>query len=357
MKYLPLILLILLSCQAPTKTETGHKSKLGKTVSALDEAIWSIHQDKNHHYWLGSNEQGVFHYNGKELVQFTKEDGLVGHQIRGIQEDKAGHIYFDTPDGISKYDGHSFTTLAPIFSPTNEWKLDSTDLWFKGDGNTNGVYRYDGESLFHLKFPEQDLEAVYGMTFDESRFSSYGPYSIYQDKSKNMWFGMFLAGVYRYDGKSFFWIAEKELSLLEDGRAPGVRSIIEDKDGYFWLSNILYRYHFKETQNGEIDYQKLPGIDPLLSQGEITLPYFMSAVVDDESEDLWLLTYGQGVWRYDGVHFHHYHIMDGEKEVFLFSIYQDRQGTLLLGTHNAGVYQFDGKGFVKKVFPHNRNNF
>lgn len=342
-------LAILSACKGQPQTGKADQNlstpHAGKIVSELDKAIWSIYQDNNGHYWFGSNGNGVFYYNGKNLIQFTKGNGLAGHQIRGIQGDKHGNVYFDTPDGISKYDGYTFSTLKPIYSAENKWKSEPGDLWFKGSGDPNGVYRYDGDSLFHLTFPEQDLQAAFGMEFEARQYSPYGVYGIYKDKKGNLWFGMLSAGVYRYDGNSLFWIAEQELTVLEDGRVPGVRSIIEDKNGDFWLSNTLHRYRISTTENGKVSYQKLAGIAQSNAQPKMKFPYFMSAMIDDNNADLWLLTYKEGVWRYDGKTLFQYPIKAGETDVLLFAMYKDNQGTIWLGTHNAGVYKFNGSAF------------
>lgn len=324
----------------------NNKSAHGKSLAELHEKIWVIYQDQENKYWFGSNGEGVFHYDDKGLSQLTEENGLVSNQIRGIQEDKLGNIYFDTPKGVSKFNGLTFTTLNPVYSAKNEWKSELDDLWFKGNGDINGVYRYDGKQLFHLEFPEYDLEGVYGVEVNET-YSPYGVYSIYKDNEGNIWFGTLSAGVYRYDGKSL-WIAEKELMVLDDGRVPGVRSIIEDKDGNFWLSNILSRYKvYKEDASSKEKYEKLEGIEARIGQDSMYFPYFMSAVTDDENKDLWMVTYEEGVWRYDGENLFNYQVKSDGKKVLLFSIYKDNQGTLWLGTHNAGVLKFNGKTFEK----------
>ncbi len=345
------ILTTVCSCKGQTQTEKINKSpstaSIEKIRSAFNESIWSIYQDKRNHYWFGSNGNGVYYYDGKNLAQFTAKDGLVSNQIRVIQEDKFGNIYFDTADGVSKYDGHTFTTLQAVYSPENKWKSESEDLWFKGSGDINGVYRYDGDSLFHLAFPAQDLKKAFGLESEENRYSPYGVYGIYKDNSGHLWFGTLSAGAYRYNGHAFLWISEKELTVLDDGRVPGVRSIIEDKDGNFWLSNILSRYRIKETKKGKLKYEKLSGIEQSEGQTKMALPYFMSAVVDDKNGDLWILTYEEGVWRYDGEKFSNYLIKDGEKTVLLYSMYKDNQGMIWLGTHDAGVYKFDGNHFEK----------
>ena len=346
--FLSLGLMLYCSCRGQVQVDNGEspitKDKIASNELSLSEAIWSIHQDRNDHYWFGSNGQGIFYYDGKKLTNFTTKDGLAGNQIRDIQEDKLGNLYFDTAEGVSKFDGKQFTTLTPISLPSNVWQLKPDDLWFKMSGNPNGVYRYDGESLYHLTFPEQDLKQVDGIEQESSNYSPYGIYSIYKDQKGYMWFGTLTAGVFRYDGTSFLWIGEKELGTLEDGRVPGVRSIIEDKEGNFWLSNVLYRYALMETKLGT-SYEKLEGILGSELKEKVNLPYYLSAITDDK--DLWMVTYAEGVWRYDGEKLIQYEIKNDGRKVYLYAIYKDKQGTIWLGTHDAGVYQFDGESFMR----------
>ncbi len=65
-------------------------------VSQLDPAIWRVHHAVNGDYWFGSKDQGVYRFDGKTLVNFTTKDGLYYDPVGGIQEDKAGNIYFAT---------------------------------------------------------------------------------------------------------------------------------------------------------------------------------------------------------------------------------------------------------------------
>lgn len=332
-------LLLITSCNGQSQeSPIASTNTSEQTIIAPGETILSIHQDQNGDYWFGSN--GLYHYDGKNLTHYTRHDGLIGEQIRDIQEDDQGNLYFDTPRGVSKFDGNTFEWLRPFDLESNEWKLEKGDMWFRESGDRNAVYRYDGDRLYELQLPEKDLEKAYGMDFGKPRYSPYGLYSTYTDKAGNIWFGTLSAGVFCFDGDSIHWIAEKELTTLEDGRVPGVRSIIEDKEGNFWLSNTLNRYNVK-ISDGQFSYEKLDGLDQSTGGPRMEFPYFMSAVTDDETGDLWMVTYAQGVWRYDGQNLRQYKIMSAGTEVLLFRIYKDLQGNLLLGTHGEGVWQFE----------------
>lgn len=110
---------------------------------------------------------------------FTKKHGLVSDEIWGIQEDKSGNIYFDTQDGVGKFDGQTFSILAVNNTSDATWKLEPDDLWFKGNWNKNGPYRFDGKNLYHLEFPKNELADKLYADFPNMTWSPYGIYALY----------------------------------------------------------------------------------------------------------------------------------------------------------------------------------
>ena len=345
-----IVLLILisstfLSCKGQEKSEQKtiepKSFEIGKTVSNLDDSIWAIFQDSQDNFWFGSNGKGLYHFNGKNLKLITSKDGLIDDQIRGIQEGKSGNIFIETPSGVSKFDGKIFTNLEVVNSPTNQWKLEPNDLWFNCNGNANNVYRFDGKNLYELKLPKQNIENTLGITENESPYTVFG---IDKDKNGNIWFGTVLAGAFRFDGNSFLWIGEKELSRLESGQEPGVRSILEDKNGHIWLSNFKSKYKIERNHN--LGYEKMKAVDLSDEIIKEKFLYFNSGLIAHNG-NLWMTTYGGGVWNYDGKTLSNYEITNGKEEVLLMSIFQDNDGTLWIGTNNDGVYKYNGKEFQK----------
>jgi len=71
------------------------------------------------------------------------------------------------------------------------------------------------------------------------------------------------------------------------------------------------------------------------------------SIAKDNNNELWIATYRDGVWLYDGKNISHYSVKDGSKDITLFYIYKDNNGNLWLGTHEAGAYKFNGKTFEK----------
>ncbi|MCR9100846.1 MAG: hypothetical protein NXI25_12885 [bacterium] len=335
------IIALLTSCNGQTSKqqapETAYIAK-GDTVPELGSSIMAVYQDKKDVYWFGSWETGVYKYDGKALVNFTTKHGLLNNRIDEIKEDKFGNIYFasaNATSAISKFNGNTFTTLTAVAS--ENWSLEPTDMWFKYSyGNMGKVYRYDGITLFVLKLPKPP-----------HLYNPFAVYSIYKDRKENIWFGTNPVGVCRYDGKSFEWITEEDVTEFRNEGANGVRSITEDKNGDFWF-NTEYRYSIYDSTTLKSDkfYTRHKSIGGLDGKMDSNLDEYLSSVIDN-NDDLWFVTYLNGVWRYDGMKITQYTVQDNSKDISLFSIYKDNNGDLWLGTHENGAFKFNGQTFEK----------
>lgn len=210
-------------------------------------------------------------------------------------------------------------------------------MWFEYSyGNTGKVYRYDGITLYELKFPNPP-----------NLSNPFDIYSIYKDIKGNIWFGTNPFGVCRYDGKSFEWITEEDVTEFRNEGANGVLSITEDKNGDFWF-NTEYRYSVYDstTLKSNKFYTRHESIGGLDGKKDSNLDEYLSTVRDNNN-NLWFVTYLDGVWKYDGTNSTQYVVQDKSKSITLFSIYKDNDGDLWLGTHENGAYKFNGKTFEK----------
>jgi ligand-binding sensor domain-containing protein len=310
---------------------------VGDTVQELGNNIMIVYQDTKNVYWFGSWETGVYRYDGKSLVNYTTKHGLYVNRVDDIKEDKAGNIYFSgmNPNStLTKFDGQAFTTIKA--TPSTEWKLEANDVWLKHDFRTEKVYRFDGTTFYELTIPKPPHLS--------NRFEIY---SIYKDKKGNMWFGTNPVGVCRYDGKSFDWITEEDVTEFRNEGANGVRSITEDKNGDFWF-NTENRYSVYDsiTQDRSTFYTRHESIGSLDGKNTSGLKEFLSVAIDN-TNNLWFATYRDGLWKYDGTKITHYPIQQNGKDITVFSIYKDNYGDLWVGTHENGVFKWNGTRFEK----------
>ena len=326
------------SGQKTNAKEVSEQWVQGDTVQALGSSIMVVYQDSKDIYWFGSSETGVYRYDGNEFVNYTTKHGLLNNRIDEIKEDELGNLYFGSANAtssISKFNGNNFTTLTAV--PSENWKLESTDMWFEYSyENTGKVYRFDGNTLFELQFPNPP-----------NLSNPFDIYSIYKDINGNIWFGTNPVGVCRYDGKTFEWITEEDVTEFRDEGANGVRSILEDKNGDFWF-NTEYRYSVYDsiTLKSKPFYTRHESIGSLDGKNNSNLDEYLSSVIDDH-RNLWFVTYLDGVWKYDGTQVTHYPVWLNGKDITLFSIYKDNHGDLWLGTHENGAFKFNGMTFEK----------
>ncbi|MBE9130261.1 hypothetical protein IQ258_30060 [Coleofasciculus sp. LEGE 07081] len=339
--------------------QVGRVEGLSVTESAesvqveISKDIRSIFQDADGNYWFGSSDLGLYKYDRKKVVRYSTENGLPSNRITNIQSDKSGTLFLNTGKGIGKFEDGKFTPI-PVNKGKdggNEWKLEKDDLWFAGRDAEGGVYRYDGESLHFLTFPKHKLHDEYFSQSPNRSYSPYDVYTIYKDKGGNMWFGTTNFGVCRFDGTSLNWLYEKHLTETPEGGSFGIRSVIEDKDGKFWICNTRYRFAldksgFAPKSGEELKYSREPGLKD-------DFGYFLSAVESDDG-DLWMV--GEfGVWRFGGKQIKKYPVKDGEDDAFVYAIYKDNVGGMWLSATagrrevGAGLYRFNGEGFEKFV--------
>ncbi len=187
--------------------------------------------------------------------------------------------------------------------------------------------------------------------------SSPNPYAIYctyKDSKGNIWFGTAALGVFRYNGSKFDWITESDVNELHSGPSNGVRSIVEDKDGYFWFNTEykydIYnkRYSTKSVKDSALFYDRIKSIGCLDGKNDSDLNEYIS-IIRDKYNSLWIAIYLNGVWKVDGKNVKHYPIQVDGKSIPIFHLFTDNKGDIWLGTHENGILKFNGQVFEKFI--------
>lgn len=352
--------------QTPPAVDEGTRSDdastlVGEPVTGVTPWVWCVFEDRHGHRWFGSRDEGVTRWDGRTFVRFSTKHGLASNDVRVIQEDAAGFLYFGSGTTITRFDGRALRALKmpESTSPRSEWKLEPDELWFPGAQDTGVVFRTDGETVHRLAFPptaagDAVLAKYPRSLYPNAKFSPYDVYTIFKDRAGNVWFGTTSLGACRFDGKAFAWISEDDLeyrSMLVGEQSFGVRGIVEDDAGKFWFSNLRNRFAVvpnEELTDGAapIRFVKEPGAgDPqeLLDSGAAL---FMSCVKEAHGA-VWVATLGSGVWRYDGKELKRYPVTHDGNPIGALSIALDRSGVPWVGTHEHGAYRYDGERFVQ----------
>ncbi len=285
----------------------GQKLTYYTTADGLSgNTVASITEDKEGNMWFGTHS-GISKYNGKKFTNFSTKEGLCHERVSKIFIDKSDNIWIGTWGGVCRFNGITFTDFplpnpdvkVPVYQETEDWVTEIMEdkqgnIWFGRSGYS--ACRYDGDSFTHFtkkdgltsdcvqtliednkgniwfgsRVAEKDhpdtslrtgdggLSRYDGMAIvqypDIEGLSKNDIYTIYEDKSGNIWVGASGVGVYRYDGDTFALYKESDKSDFISNY--GVQSILEDKNGTLWfgLSGGLFRFDgtslVNVTQNG-----------------------------------------------------------------------------------------------------------
>ncbi|WCL81399.1 two-component regulator propeller domain-containing protein [Saprospira sp. CCB-QB6] len=313
----------------------------------FSSAIMAIHRDRSGNYWLASHKEGVCRYNGKSVEYFTVDQGLADNQVRSIQEDQLGRIYFGTAQGVCRYEqGKIIRLVENSWEPAlKEKDFGQFDLWFNAD-TKEGAYCYDGEKLSYWAFPlgdKRDVNNAYALT-DFSR-----------GKNGALYWATY-AAAFIYEGQGVQRIDNETLGLKKE-EGLHIRSILKDSKGRLWIGNN--------------------GIGVLLMQGDTVLNFSrekgllmpMEAfrentekraftknkglqsvflIVEDQKGNIWFSDRDTDLWRFDGKNIQNYKITENDAPSMPLSFYEEENGILLFGLSNGKVYQFDGQSFQER---------
>lgn len=344
--YLIPILILSLSCTERKINEKENSSANFVNPSKSDtlkfiSGIRAIFQDSKGNYWIGSHNEGVSQFNGKTHKYFTTNEGLADNQIRSIQEDKNGIIWFGTASGVSSYDGKKFTNHSPITDvySKNVRRKSENYLWFNA-GNKAGVYRANGQLLNYLAFPKPK---------NENPYNSYGVTDVSKGKDGKVWIATY-AALFNYDGKEISVFEDIKFALKDD-EVLHIRSVFADSKGRIWIGNngIGVLLH----QDGStLNFSDKKGLIHKNSSKNGkhsptgTLEHVF-VIAEDSDGNIWFGDRDTGAWKFDGTTVTNYTVDNNLSTPMVWSIYNDVNNNLLFGMADGGVYKFSGKAFDK----------
>lgn len=345
MIYLIVLLSLNFSCfEQKASEKERNNSELVSTSKTntlkFTSGIRAIFQDSKGNYWLGSHNEGVSHYDGKTFEYYTTNEGLSDNQIRSIQEDENGKIWFGTANGVSVYDKEMFIKYPTnTKDPKYEWNETEGDLWFNA-GERDGINRFDGINMNYLIFPKpkyQETNNAYGVT------------DISKDIDGNVWFATY-AALFNYDGKMINYFDYEKLNLKEDDFLH-IRSVLADSKGRIWIGNNGIGVLLMEGDSIINFSEKHHLIHPRSSKsGDKSEPGTLEhvfAIEEDSEGNIWFGDRDTGAWKYDGKTMTNYTIDKNLKSQMIWTIYKDNTNNLLFGMAEGGVYKFNRKSFDK----------
>lgn len=293
--------------------------------------------------------------------RFTRATGLPSETVWLARQGPSGYLWLGTKNGLVRFDGISFET----FSTQTESAFRSNDIrvltW--ADDGTLWLGTYGGGALFRTPQGWHALGVAEGLASDTV-------YDIYIDDDDSVWFATG-GGVSRYrNGHIDSW-------TVDDGLADQrVFKIAPGEDGSLWfstLTNGLSRFDGSTfTSFSGDEWLEAPQIHLLfrdstlgLLAGTITgaiyrldsgqpvplqpsplqqaLPF--EDALRDRDGNLWLGTYGKGLWRLSKEGELLEFPLDDASPGHVFDLFEDGEGNIWASTM-AGLYRLRDSDFL-----------
>ena len=327
-----------------------------------NELILSIAEDRDGNIWIATYNKGLFIFTGKNLYNFTKENGLSDNKLTKVQIINKD-VWVGTVNG-----GLNQIKRAPIKVISRKNGLDAdfiNCLYQDKDGSIligthKGIYR-----VININSPV----AVKMDILKENHI-----YAIKRDKQGRLLVGTRLFGLYLFDGKNV-----TNYTSSNGLKVNFVRSIYEDPDGSIWigtngagvcilkngkfkfldksngLSNNLVSFIHKSfdgnywigTSGGGVDiYDKKNGTIQILDKNTGLKGNIISSIYEDNKRNIWLTINGGGLSRINGNKIFNYLMANGLPTNKLLNIVSDNKSNFWFSTRN-GIFSVDRTQFKK----------
>ena len=232
------------------------------------------------------------------FLNFTTEEGLAQSQVTGMCQDQKGYLWFSTYGGVSRYDGKSFKNFGINNGLFNNQVLcmdidERGMLWF---GCMGGYSKYDGKKFLSSAF--------------SGKFSQSNTTSIASDGKGRVWFSFEDAGV-------GYLKNEKFIPVDTNAIGTDVRNIHVDQTGRVLASsgNGVFVFNEAKQKFEQLSIPQLKNISP-------------SYIVSDQQNNLYIATYGEGLYTIKNNVITHLTPDDGLIDFYIRSLYFDSKGSL-----------------------------
>lgn len=311
-------------------------------------ASWAnaIVQDRNGFIWIGT-WNGLNRYDGKDIVIYQPEyrdsSSLLNREVTALFEGHDGNIWIGTSSGLSVLDTktNAFTHYSLDYFITDIYEDDKLNLWVATNGNGLFLVNFrTGEKQQYLQ------NEVINKIFEDSR--------------NEFWLatGNGLINFNR-ETKSYLRLLSNPLNRKEfENRYANVQDIAESADGHLWVATFLQGVYRLQTSMNlqELDVEDFTPVAGIKNRFAL----HANNVEFDCNGNLWIGTYGNGVYMYDvsnlqepdieSVQVYHNNISDpfslGRNDN-ISTIYSDWQGQLWIASTNINVTNLKENGILR----------
>ncbi len=285
-----------------------------------DDRVLSLYKDSRNRLWIGTMGGGLQMFDEKsKLLSHYKagknSQSLPNNQIESMLEDNEGIFWIGTDNGLAKM-------------------LDFDDPIPAGHFTT----------YLHNDFLKRSLLA-----------NAVKP--IYLDNNNRMWVATYYEGLNVYDKEllRFYNVSPQPLvkNSLQDHQ---INQIKEDEKGNYWVGSENKGLSF--LPNGKDNLWK-PLYEKIELKNSITgkLETKIKSIVIDNTGDIWIGTWGSGIFSVNSISKKGQHYPYGEArgfpDEFVMTVNADSKNNIWIGSYRGGLAYLDKISNTYTYFKHN----
>ena len=299
------------------KVTNAHTAQQLGGLFASIHTVNSLLEDKAGRLWMVTDQAGLICYDGKQLRRYlTDRKELILGQLCS---DHDGHIFVGSNAGLYRQQGDDFVHVAA----TGQKEVSSIYC----DRYNCIIVGYDGKGIA-IYDPRKDTLIDNPFFSQEVDLSKSKVYSILEDNSGNLWFGMLQKGIYRQP------IAFSGFQYM-GYKLGGSRNVM----GYACVVSVLIDSQKRAWIGTDKD-----GIYIITPEGRLVrhlsegYPSSVMALAEGPDGRIWIGTYGDGGGSIDPntFQYHRFNYPDDDHLVIM-DIEADKQGRLWFATMRHGI--------------------
>ncbi|MDZ7924503.1 MAG: two-component regulator propeller domain-containing protein, partial [Marinagarivorans sp.] len=246
--------------------------------------------------WVGTMATGLLHFSPQtgQYQQVLNQSALPVADVRSIAMDDSGFLWLGLHQGgVSKYNPAT-KILKNYLTPNDDYGLGSKYIWpIIKDSQGFMWLAANGDGLMYYDAANDRFEHYRHKASDASSIGSNKPIAIFEDSEKNLWISLYPKGLDLVNRqhekiKRFKSQGENPSSINDDG----ILSIFEDSQNTLWVGTEKGLNRYIPGANSFENYSA-PGAAWQIPPVPIT------AIAEDTHKNLWLSTWGSGLYRYN----------------------------------------------------------
>ncbi|MBA4407697.1 hypothetical protein C0389_10510 [bacterium] len=325
--------------------------------------VYQIIQDREGFIWFAT-QNGISKFDGKNFSTYRIKDGLNSNSIISLVEGKNGELYIGNYEkGINilrngrienycnEIDGKSFALSYLLLVPAgkDEQKLYAYRSW--SNINVINEKKHSGFSNYIINtYPPRIIKLEKLLNGEIIVLATTGLFNLKNDAFNKLHIdgfkdtdvyslaegddGSYFIGtrgmIYRIKNNNV--IRKYKINLYADNN--DVTAIFRDKNNNLWFS-IMNKGFFLIPDGSD----KIIDIGSKMDLQNTLVNNYL----EDNEGNIWLSTYGKGVYCLNNLYIKSYNENDGMSSNSVYSIVKERSGKLLIGTFNGVNILENGK--------------